>query len=304
VSTVRSQAKGLELLFKRDPNLPDIVIGDPTRLGQILINLTGNAIKFTETGEVVVELKQVARTDNSVTVRFSVRDSGIGMTEEQRAQLFQAFTQADSTITRQYGGTGLGLAISQQLTQLMGGEIEIESSPGAGSTFRFSVEMDVFSEDDIVVEPEQELTGLNVLVVDDNALAREILNEYLISFGYRVTLTENGEQALELLERSQPFDLVLVDWVMPGISGLDVARAIRQRDKPPKIILVSSRDIHSVDHAHLVDNFLAKPVNPSTLFDTIMRTFGRSVVHHSQFRRERFGEVNLASIRGAESPGS
>jgi signal transduction histidine kinase/DNA-binding response OmpR family regulator/HPt (histidine-containing phosphotransfer) domain-containing protein len=300
VSTVRSQAKGLELLFKRDQNLPDIVIGDPTRLGQILINLTGNAIKFTEAGEVVVELKQAARTDNSVTVQFSVKDSGIGMTEEQRTRLFQAFSQADSTITRQYGGTGLGLAISQQLTQLMGGEIEIESSPGTGSTFRFSVEMDIVSEDDIVVEPEQELTGLNVLVVDDNALAREILNEYLVSFGYRVTLTENGEQALELMERSQPFDLVLVDWVMPGISGLDVASAIRLHDKPPKIILVSSRDIHRVDHAHLVDNFLAKPVNPSTLFDTIMRTFGRSVVHHSQFRRHRFGEVNLASIRGAK----
>jgi signal transduction histidine kinase/DNA-binding response OmpR family regulator/HPt (histidine-containing phosphotransfer) domain-containing protein len=300
VSTVRSQAKGLELLFKRDPSLPDVVAGDPTRLGQILINLTGNAIKFTEAGEVVVELRQTARTANSVTVQFAVRDSGIGMTGEQRAHLFQAFSQADSTITRQYGGTGLGLAISQQLTQMMGGEIEVESSPGVGSTFRFSLEMDIVNEDDIVVEPEQELTGLNVLVVDDNALAREILNEYLVSFGYRVTLTESGEQALALLEQSQPFDLVLVDWVMPGISGLDVAGAIRQRETPPKIILVSSRDMQSVDHAHLVDNFLAKPVNPSTLFDTIMRTFGKRVVHHSQFRRQKFGEVNLGSMRGAK----
>lgn len=300
VSTVRSQAKGLELLFKRDPNLPDIVMGDPTRLGQVLINLTGNAIKFTETGEVVVELKQAARTDNSVTVRFSVRDSGIGMTEEQRAQLFQAFTQADSTITRQYGGTGLGLAISQQLARMMGGEIEVESSPGAGSTFGFSIDMDIVHEEDIVVEPEQSLTGLNVLVVDDNALAREILNEYLVSFGYQVSLVESGEQALELLERSQPFDLVLVDWVMPGISGLDVAGAIRQCDNPPKIILVSSRDMQSADHAHLIDNFLAKPVNPSTLFDTIMRTFGKRVIHNTLFRRQRFSEVNLASMRGAK----
>jgi polar amino acid transport system substrate-binding protein len=139
---------------------------------------------------------------------------------------------------------------------------------------------------------------LSVLVVDDNALAREILKEYLDSFGYQATLAESGEQALELLEQSQPFDLVLVDWVMPGISGLDVAAEIRQRDKPPKVILVSSRDMHNIVNAGLVDNFLTKPVNPSALFDTIMRTFGKSVAHYAHSRR-RLGELNLAPILGA-----
>jgi polar amino acid transport system substrate-binding protein len=220
------------------------------------------------------------------------------MNEEQQAQLFQSFSQADSTITRQYGGTGLGLAISQQLTQMMGGEIEVISAPGQGSTFSFDLEMKIVEQEAIVVESDQDLKDLRVLVVDDHALAREILSEYLDSFGYLVTLAESGEQALELFEKSQPFDLVLVDWVMPGISGLDVAAAIQQYDNPPKVILVSSRDMHTVDHADLVDDVLTKPVNPSALFDTIMRTFGKSVAHKTHFRRQ-LGELNLAPIQGA-----
>jgi len=264
----------------------------------VLINLVSNAIKFTEVGDVVVELQQKKRSPSTVIVQFSVSDTGIGMNEEQQAHLFQSFSQADSTITRQYGGTGLGLAISQQLTRMMGGEIEVTSTPGQGSTFSFDLEMDVVEEKASVVESDQELKGLSVLVVDDNALAREILNEYLDSFGYQVTLTDSGEQALEHLEQSQPFDLVLVDWVMPGISGLDVAAAIQQRDNPPKVILVSSRDMSNVDHADLVDNFLAKPINPSVLFDIIMRTFGKSVAHHTHFRR-RLAELNLAPMQGA-----
>jgi PAS domain S-box-containing protein len=298
VSTVRSQTKGLELLFRRDPQLPDVLIGDPTRLGHVLINLVSNAIKFTEAGEVVVELQQKKRSPSTVIVQFSVSDTGIGMNEEQQAHLFQSFSQADSTITRQYGGTGLGLAISQKLTRLMGGNIEVTSIPGQGSTFSFELELDVAEEKALVVESDQELEGLSVLVVDDNALAREILSEYLDSFGHRVTLTDSGEQALELLEQSQSFDLVLVDWVMPGISGLDVAAAIQRRDNPPKVILVSSRDMSNVDHTDLVDNFLAKPFNPSVLLDTIMRTFGKRVDHHARFRR-RLGELNLAPMQGA-----
>ena len=298
VSTGRSQTKGLELLFRRDPHLPDVLLGDPTRLGQVLSNLVSNAIKFTEAGEVVVELQQKNRSTSNVTVQFSVSDTGIGMNEEQLSHLFQSFSQADSTITRQYGGTGLGLAISQHLTRMMGGEIEVTSTPGQGSTFSFDLEMAVVEERALVVESDQELKDLSVLVVDDNAVAREILNEYLDSFGYRVTLTDSGEQALERLEQSQLFDLVLVDWVMPGISGLDVAAAIQKRDNPPKVILVSSRDMHNVEHADLVDNFLVKPVYPSALFDVIMRTFGKSVAHHAHFRR-RLGELNLAPMQGA-----
>ncbi|MEE9597329.1 MAG: transporter substrate-binding domain-containing protein, partial [Acidiferrobacterales bacterium] len=168
VSTGRSQAKGLELLFRRDPHLPDVLMGDPTRLGQVLSNLVSNAIKFTEAGEVVVELQQKKRSTSTVIVQFSVSDTGIGMHEAQQAHLFQSFSQADSTITRQYGGTGLGLAISQQLTRMMGGEIEVTSTPGQGSTFSFDLEMDVVEEKALVVESDQELKDLSVLVVDDN----------------------------------------------------------------------------------------------------------------------------------------
>jgi PAS domain S-box-containing protein len=298
VSVDSSQTKRLELLFRRDPHLPDVLLGDPTRVGQVLSNLVSNAIKFTEAGEVVVDLQQKNRSANTVTIRFSVSDTGVGMTEEQQAQLFKSFSQADSTITRKYGGTGLGLAISQQLTGMMGGSIEVTSTPGQGSTFKFDLEMDIVEEQAAVVESDQELKGLSVLVVDDNAMAREILNEYLDSFGYQVTLTENGEQAIELLERSQSFDLVLVDWIMPGISGLDVAAYIQQHKIQAKIILVSSRDMNSAEHSDLIDEYLAKPVNPSALFDTIMRTFGKSVTHYSNFRR-RLGELNLAPLKGA-----
>jgi PAS domain S-box-containing protein len=298
VSTDPAQTKRLELLFRRDPHLPDVLKGDPTRVGQVLTNLVSNAIKFTEAGEVVVDLQQKNRSASTVTIRFSVSDTGIGMTEEQKAHLFRSFSQADSTITRKYGGTGLGLAISQQLTHMMGGKIEATSAPGKGSTFTFDLEMEIVEEKAVVVESDQKLKGLSVLVVDDNAMAREILSEYLDSFGYRVALAESGEQALELLEQSQSFDLVLVDWVMPGISGLDVAAAIKSSKKPAKVILVSSRDFNNVDQADLIDDYLAKPVNPSALFDTIMQTFGKKVAHHSNFHR-RLGELNLTPLKGA-----
>jgi two-component system sensor histidine kinase/response regulator len=299
ICMVRCQDKHLELVFQRDPGLPDSLIGDPTRLGQILINLAGNAIKFTEEGEIVVEVRQITRGDTHVSVHFAVRDSGIGMNEEQQARLFQSFSQADSTISRQYGGTGLGLAISQQLTRMMGGVIEVTSAPGGGSSFHFSIDFEVAKEDVVAAERVDAPQNLKVLVVDDCAASRDILSEYLISFAYRVTLAETGEQALEVLRGESGFDLVLLDWMMPGMTGLDVALAIRDLESPPKVILLSSWAMPSSEHESMVDAFLAKPVKPSSLLDTIMEAYGKQVVRRVRVRGRGTGPKDLQPIRGA-----
>tara|TARA_R110001599_G_scaffold353881_1_gene602051 strand:+ start:29951 stop:33337 length:3387 start_codon:yes stop_codon:yes gene_type:complete len=299
ICMVRCQDKKLELVFQRDPTLPDTLLGDPTRLGQILINLAGNAIKFTEKGAVIVEIRQSQRSDETVTVHFAVRDSGIGMNEDQQARLFKSFSQADSTITRQYGGTGLGLAISQQLTQGMGGLVEVDSAQGEGSSFHFSLEFEIgeqAAEDEAV---KQAPAGLNVLVVDDNEASRDILREYLNSFGYQATLAESGEEALTLIDKTEPFDLVLLDWMMPGMTGLDVALAIRDRKPAPKIVLLSSWRMPSSEHEAMVDAFLAKPIKPSSLLDTIMLAFGKQPPRRANAKRQSFDIGDLEPIRGA-----
>ncbi|MEH6550922.1 MAG: response regulator [Pseudomonadales bacterium] len=302
ICMVRCQDKHLELVFQRDPSLPDTLTGDPTRLGQILINLAGNAIKFTEQGQIVVEVRQVrqvGQTDDKVSVKFDVRDSGIGMNEEQLGRMFQSFSQADSTISRQYGGTGLGLAISQQLTEMMGGLIEINSEPGVGSSFHFTLDFDIA---DIAVDTllhDDAPEGLNVLVVDDNEASRDILQEYLLSFAYTATLAESGEQALAIMQSGHEFDLVLLDWMMPGMTGLDVALAIRDFKNPPKVVLLSSWNMPSSEHQAMVDAFLAKPVKPSALLDTIMIAYGKQVVKRKRTLGRSAGPEDLVSIRGA-----
>jgi len=299
ICMMRCKDKHLELVFQRDPKLPDRLLGDPTRLGQILINLAGNAIKFTEDGQIVVEARQVARTGDRVTVHFDVRDSGIGMNEEQLGKLFQSFSQADSSIGRQYGGTGLGLAISQQLTGMMGGLIEVSSEPGVGSSFHFSLTFEVVDqpvEEDPYAEAPQ---GLNVLVVDDNEASRDILKEYLQSFGYHPVLAEDGEQAVGILRSGERFDLLLLDWMMPGMTGLDVALASRDIVPEQKVILLSSWDMPSSEHEAMVDAFLAKPIKPSALLDTIMLAYGKQVVQRTRARRGSTGPEDLAPIRGA-----
>jgi signal transduction histidine kinase/CheY-like chemotaxis protein/HPt (histidine-containing phosphotransfer) domain-containing protein len=299
ICMVRCQAKKLELVFQRDPGLPDQLVGDPTRLGQILINLAGNAIKFTEKGAVVVEIRESSRSGKHVAVHFDVRDSGIGMNAEQQQRLFKSFSQADSTITRQYGGTGLGLAISQQLAQGMGGQIEVHSTPGEGSSFHFSLEFDIGEQSEEEEVEVQAPADLDVLVVDDNEASRDILREYLNSFGYRATLATSGEQALAILDEGRTFDLVLLDWMMPGMTGLDVALALRDRKPVPKIILLSSWRMPSSEHESMVDAFLAKPIKPSSLLDTIMLAFGKQPPKRASAKRQGFELSDLEPIRGA-----
>ena len=299
ICMVRCQSKKLELVFDRDPQLPDYLRGDPNRLGQILINLAGNAIKFTEHGYIVVEVKQLSRQDNQVAVLFDVRDSGIGMDDEQQSRLFQSFSQADSTISRQYGGTGLGLAISQQLTEAMGGMIEVTSEPGDGSSFHFTLEFDIAEAESQSVKSVAAPKDLDVLVVDDNEPTRIILCEYLESFGYGVTLAESGEQALEVIQSNRKFDLVLLDWMMPGMTGLDVALAIRQISSPPKVILLSAWTLPSSEHLERVDAFLTKPIKPSSLLDAIMEVYGIEITKRKRKLKSSIGPQDLLSIRGA-----
>jgi signal transduction histidine kinase/CheY-like chemotaxis protein/HPt (histidine-containing phosphotransfer) domain-containing protein len=299
ICMVRCQDKHLELVFQRDPGLPDTLSGDPTRLGQVLINLAGNAIKFTEEGQIVIEAREVSRNGDKVKVHFDVRDSGIGMNEEQLGRLFQSFSQADSTISRQYGGTGLGLAISQQLSEGMGGKIEVTSEPGKGSSFHFDLEFSTVERKEEEEEKVEAPQNLNVLAVDDNEESRLILKEYLESFGYTVTLAETGEQALEVMRAEQPFDLVLLDWMMPGMTGIDVALAIREQPDPPKIVLLSSWQMPSSEHQQMVDAFMAKPIKPSGLLDTIMLAYGKQVVKRKRVLGKGMGPEDLAALAGA-----
>ncbi len=285
---LRAEEKGLEILFRRDLSIPDKLVGDPLRVGQVLINLVQNAIKFTEYGEVIVALQLINDQDKSVTIKFSVSDSGIGIADEQIKLLFRPFVQADSSITRKHGGTGLGLSISRQLIGLMGGQLELVSELNKGSTFSFT--LDFNKQDDAQLRyyrPAPDLSNIRVLIVDDNSASQTILKEMLESFSFQVCLADSATQAYQLLEQysgvqsteSRPFELVLMDWKMPHIDGLSATAHIQSKMsllKRPKIILITAygkEDLSdSMDDVQL-DAVLIKPVNPSSLFDTIMAVF-------------------------------
>ena len=312
------EEKGLELLFDVEPDLPKNLLGDPLRLHQILINLTGNARKFTETGNIIVRAERISGSephrDGQVVIRISVTDTGIGMTKDQAAKLFQAFVQAEVGTTRQYGGTGLGLAISRQLVELMGGKIWVESVLGQGSRFAFEIPFpidDARFEETPLSQRVSHLHGTKVLVVDDNEAARNILTSTLQHFGLEVTQAENGIQAVKKCigaEPDRPYELVLLDYLMPQLDGLDAAKQIKEAVAPhlmPKIIIVTaaSRLIEEESEARRqsVDGILNKPVNPSTLFDSVMSALS-GLERHSATRRQSIiptDESVLDPIRGA-----
>ncbi|CAB1059374.1 diguanylate cyclase/phosphodiesterase (GGDEF & EAL domains) with PAS/PAC sensor(s) [Olavius sp. associated proteobacterium Delta 1] len=311
VITVKAQEKeDLEVLFNLDSQVPNFLVGDSLRLNQILVNLGNNAIKFTEHGEIVVTTKVSERSDAKVTLQFSVRDTGIGMTEQQQAKLFQAFSQADTSTTRKYGGTGLGLTISKRLVNMMGGEIWIESEPGQGTTFHFTADFGLGKETvKRRFEPGPDLRGLKVLVVDDNATSREILQDMLESFTFEVYLSASGEEALEEIERAdrdKPFELVIMDWKMPGMDGIEASNRIkshRRLTKIPAIVLVTAYGREEVmrqaDEVGL-DGFLLKPVNSSVLFDAIMQALGKEVQDVLRAgRKKEPGTEELNAISGA-----
>jgi PAS domain S-box-containing protein len=308
---IKTQEKGLELLFKTDPSVPRALVGDPLRLGQILINLSNNSVKFTDTGEIVVATELVKKDNEQVTLKFSVHDTGIGMTAEQAAKLFQPFAQADSSTTRKYGGTGLGLTISKRLAEMMGGEIWVESNPSQGSTFSFTANLGLGKESAKKhFKPASELRGMKVLVVDDNATSRSIFQEMLESFSFEVSMAASGEEGITELEganEDKPFELVIMDWQMPGMDGIEASRRIKDHkglSKIPPVILVTAYGREEVmQQAEQVgfEGFLLKPVNPSMLFDTIMQAFGEAVPETSRIaqRHEQEAEA-LKHIRGAQ----
>jgi len=282
---LKAEEKGLELLFDIAPDVPPTLLGDSLRLGQVLTNLGTNAIKFTETGEVVISVNKVAEEDDKTTLQFSVTDTGIGMTEEQQTRLFQPFSQADVSTTRKYGGTGLGLVISKKLTEMMGGEISVDSTPEKGSCFSFTATFGRSeSEHALLPQPGSALGALKVLVVDDNATSRQILEAMLNSLGFVVEVTSNGVDAIERIDRAKtsvPFELVIVDWKMPEIDGIETARRIQQNDgqqmTPAAIMLTAFGRDEAAKAAVGVDikSFLTKPVTPSTLLDSIMSALGK-----------------------------
>ncbi|MBS4097133.1 MAG: response regulator [Sulfuricella sp.] len=305
---VRAEEKGLELFFEIDSDVPPALLGDPLRLGQVMNNLVGNAVKFTEHGEIHIHVEQVATQPGHSTLRFAIRDSGIGMTPEQAARLFQAFVQADGSITRKYGGTGLGLTISKRLVEKMGGDIAVSSAPGQGSTFTFTLTFPVAQHVQITRSP-ADLRGMHVLVVDDLETSRRILNELLTQWGFQVSEAASGKEALKLLEQSdQQVELVLLDWKMPEMDGLEVARRVRELAASqaiphlPVVIMVTAYSQEQLlEHArdlHL-DAVLTKPVTASGLFDTIVRfQRGPSQEEKTETAQPDLSE-KLAAIQGA-----
>ncbi|GAB6986453.1 hybrid sensor histidine kinase/response regulator [Nocardioides pyridinolyticus] len=273
-----ARAKDLELLAYCSPELPVALRGDSARLRQVLINLVGNAVKFTPSGEVVVRAQLDSRTDDGAVVRFEVADTGIGVAAEHHEALFDPFSQADSSTTRQYGGTGLGLAISRQLVQAMGGEIGVTSAPGEGSTFWATVPLGVAHDADVAPPRSAEgLAGLRCLVVDDNTTNRVILHDQLGAWGMRVDTVESGALALEAMAAAgrdgRPYDLGVLDLCMPGMDGLALARRIMaDPDLPelPLVLLTSGPDVgHSEARAAGIASALTKPVALSRLRATL-----------------------------------
>jgi two-component system sensor histidine kinase/response regulator len=309
VISVKTREKGLELLFDRSEDVPASLVGDPLRLGQILINLADNAVKFTENGEVVLRVTKEEESVDGIRLKFSLTDTGIGMSEEQMGRLFQSFSQADSSTTRNYGGTGLGLTICKQLVEMMGGEIWVESAAGRGSTFSFTVLLGRGKDGDHSPSftLDMDLRGLNAMVVDDNLTSREIILNYLESFSFKVMTAKNAEEAFEAI-RDHDIDLIAMDWMMPGINGIDAMIKIKTEmglKKIPKVLLISAfarTELSKKAGAEYADGILTKPISPSHLFDAAMEAFGRKDPESNRERRaadKRREVVSTASIAGA-----
>ena len=271
----RAKVKGIDLRFEMADELPDHFVGDPLRLRQVLLNLLGNGVKFTNHGEVVLRVEEIESTPAKLVLRFTIRDTGLGINEEVRKLLFLPFTQADTSTTRRFGGTGLGLAISQRLVQLMGGQIEVESQVGEGSRFFFTIPFGR------VDEPRKKAHELpvhrrpiegkhRILLAEDNAISQVVVSEQLASLGLSVVVASTGREVLELLER-QSFDLVLMDCQMPELDGYEATRRIRQQEIGAQHLPIVALTAHAMAGdrekclAAGMDDYMAKPFSEEDL---------------------------------------
>ncbi|MBF0472054.1 MAG: response regulator, partial [Gammaproteobacteria bacterium] len=310
---IKAEEKGLELLFDTAIDLPTALIGDALRLGQIITNLGNNAVKFTDSGEVIIGVEAVGQQEDQVELHFWIKDSGIGMTPEQQSRLFQSFSQADSSTTRKYGGTGLGLAISKQLVEMMEGKIWVESTVGVGSIFHFHARLGLQQNP----QPRRswqadELKGLRILIADDNTSAREILLTMARGFGFEVDAAHHGEEACRMIEEAEakaiPYDLIFMDWQMPVMDGIECIQQLqsRQLKHPPTVIMVTAygrEEAHSAAERSgaAIHSVLTKPITASTLLEAIGRALGREVEveNHSKSNQENAREA-MHKLAGAK----
>jgi PAS domain S-box-containing protein len=289
---VRAAAKNLELTYDFAPDVPSRVLGDPGRLRQILVNLTGNAIKFTERGGVTIRVEQLSQTATEIELHFSVKDTGIGIPLNKQQHVFSAFAQADSSSTRTFGGTGLGLTISSQLVEMMGGKISLESEEGVGSTFHFTVRLGTVQVAKIEAAPdaawrhaEEGQPRLRFLVVEDNVVNRLVATRLIEKQNHTVSTAANGREALDVLER-EGFDCVLMDVQMPVLDGFEATAAIRERDRNsgghlPIIAMTAHAMAGDLERclAAGMDGYIAKPIQAKTLFATVERVLGTLKTH-------------------------
>ena len=287
---LKAQEAGLQLMFDLPCTLPTALVGDPLRLGQVLLNLGNNAVKFTPKGEVVISSRVVKESEAAVLLQFAIRDTGIGMTKKQQEKLFQHFSQADTSITRKYGGAGLGLAISKRLTEMMGGKIWLKSTPDAGSTFFFTACFTKQPQTEKWVCHKEKTSPLHILVADDNATARSIFFEMLTDFGFTADLADSPEAAYQFLEQqknNRPYDLVILDYAFSNTNGIEIACTMQANATiihAPMVILVSAFSnvdlMYEAKDVDIIKDVLSKPIMPSTMFDTIM------LVKQGKVRRE------------------
>ncbi|MCA9790714.1 MAG: response regulator, partial [Candidatus Eremiobacteraeota bacterium] len=273
---VRAHQKNLELLAEIDPQVPPTVVCDSTRVRQVLINLVGNAIKFTSDGEVIVKVRLLERQGDELKLRISVSDTGIGIANDKIDKIFESFAQADTSTTRQFGGTGLGLSITAFLVDLMGGSIQVESEPGRGSTFHATIKARVSDEELVVIGPDATIAGRTALVVDDNATNRRLLEDLLRHWGMEPVLATSGPEALKLVEQAQrPFDFLLLDVNMPEMDGFTVAQ--RLGASMPVTLMLSSSDLSS-DTARCrqlgIEHYMTKPISEEELKHALLAQLG------------------------------
>ena len=301
----KAREKNIEMIYHLSCDVTESFLGDPLRLGQVITNLLSNAVKFTNKGEICIDVTREEQNDQGVLLKFAISDTGIGISKEGQSKLFEAFTQSDNSITRQYGGTGLGLTICKKLIELMEGEVWLTSEENVGSTFYFTA---WFGHVEKVQVKKcvtlQDIQGMRTLVADDNTAAGEILKEYMEYMGAKVDLAGSGEQALQLLEKSEgemQYQLLLIDWKMSGLDGIETVKRLKPLGKnKPLVVFVTAYDIEELKKSALgleVSAYLTKPVTHSSLYDTIVSIFADTFPLSAKEAFKLTGEHEIGGIR-------